>query len=93
MSALTPEKLAELRRLLDANEVPSTPPASCCHEPRSRSWATHHHPLLNRTHYTSKDHSLMSGETSITLKEVDAGGAGNLPWVSADLVHPQRRTA
>ena len=31
----------------------------------------------------------MSGETIITLKEVDAGGAGNLPWVSADLTHPQ----
>ena len=27
----------------------------------------------------------MANETSITLKEVDAGGAGNLPWVSADL--------
>ena len=35
----------------------------------------------------------MANETIITLKEVDAGGAGNLPWVSADLVHPQRRTA
>lgn len=26
-------------------------------------------------------------------KDLDAGGAGNLPWVSAELQHPQRRTA
>ena len=31
----------------------------------------------------------MANETIVTLKEVDAGGSGNLPWVSADLTHPQ----